>query len=173
MALGIECLLSDDPQRAAELAATLERINAQRRNVQQDMTDAAEAALSRTHLDAGAPPLAPCLFDPDWHPGVVGLVASKMKERLHRPVLAFAPSEPGSSVLRGSARSIPGFHIRDALAATLARPLVRQHIAIAGIAARIQEGRLVDESTLGFIETGLLELVDEIRWLALRSGEAS
>ena len=117
MAQGIECLLSDDPQRAAELAATLERINAQRRNVQQDMTDAAEAALSRTHLDAGAPPLAPCLFDPDWHPGVVGLVASKMKERLHRPVLAFAPSEPGSSVLRGSARSIPGFHIRDALAA--------------------------------------------------------
>ena len=117
MALGIECLLSDDPQRAAELAATLDRINAQRRNVQQDMTDAAEAALSRTHLDAGAPPLAPCLFDPDWHPGVVGLVASKMKERLHRPVLAFAPSEPGSRVLRGSARSIPGFHIRDALAA--------------------------------------------------------
>ena len=117
MALGIECLLSDDPQRAAELAATLDRINAQRRNVQQDMTDAAEAALSRTHLDEGAPPLAPCLFDPDWHPGVVGLVASKMKERLHRPVLAFAPSEPGSSVLRGSARSIPGFHIRDALAA--------------------------------------------------------
>lgn len=117
MALGIECLLSDDPQRAAELAATLDRINAERRNVQQDMTDAAEAALSRAHLDEGAPPLAPCLFDPDWHPGVIGLVASKMKERLHRPMLAFAPSEPGSAVLRGSARSIPGFHIRDALAA--------------------------------------------------------
>jgi len=117
MALGIECLLTDDPQRAAELAAVLERINAERRNVQQDMVDAAEAALARTHLDQGAPPLAPCLFDPDWHPGVVGLVASKMKERLHRPVLAFAPSEPGSGTLRGSARSIPGFHIRDALAA--------------------------------------------------------
>jgi len=117
MALGIECLLSDDPQRAAELAAVLERINAERRNVQQDMVDAAEAALSGAHLDEGAPPLAPCLFDPDWHPGVVGLVASKIKERLHRPVLAFAPSEPGSQVLRGSARSIPGFHIRDALAA--------------------------------------------------------
>ena len=117
MALGIECLLCDDASRAAELAATLDRINAQRRDVQQDMTDAAEAALSRAHLDEGAPPLAPCLFDPDWHPGVVGLVASKMKERLHRPVLAFAPAEPGSASLRGSARSIPGFHIRDALAA--------------------------------------------------------
>jgi single-stranded-DNA-specific exonuclease len=117
MALGIECLLTDDPQRARELAGTLERINAERRNVQQDMTDAAEAALSRTHLGDGEPPLAPCLFEPDWHPGVVGLVASKMKERLHRPVLAFAPAEPGSATLRGSARSIPGFHIRDALAA--------------------------------------------------------
>ncbi len=57
------------------------------------------------------------MFDPEWHPGVVGLVASKMKERLHRPVLAFAPAGPGASLLRGSARSIPGFHIRDALAA--------------------------------------------------------
>src|SRR5690606_31348643 len=53
----------------------------------------------------------------DWHPGVVGLVASKLKERLHRPVIAFAPAEPGSDMLRGSARSIPGFHVRDALAA--------------------------------------------------------
>ena len=58
---------------------------------------------------------------PEWHPGVVGLVASKMKERLHRPVIAFAPAEPGSELLRGSARSIPGFHIRDALAAVDAR----------------------------------------------------
>ena len=62
------------------------------------------------------PPRALCLFDAEWHPGVVGLVASKMKERLHRPVIAFAPAEPGSEHLRGSARSIPGFHIRDALA---------------------------------------------------------
>ncbi len=117
MALGIECLLTDDPACARELAGTLERINAERRTVQQDMTDTAEAALSRAHLGEGEPPLAPCLFESDWHPGVVGLVASKMKERLHRPVLAFAPAEPGSATLRGSARSIPGFHIRDALAA--------------------------------------------------------
>jgi single-stranded-DNA-specific exonuclease len=62
-----------------------------------------------------------CLYHEDWHPGVVGLVASKIKERLHRPTIAFAPSEPGSDLLRGSARSIPGFHIRDALAAVDAR----------------------------------------------------
>jgi len=117
MALGIECLLTDDPQRARELAGVLEGINAERRAVQQSMTEDAEAALSRAVLAEAGAPLAPCLFDPEWHPGVIGLVASKMKERLHRPVLAFAPAEPGSGLLRGSARSIPGFHIRDALAA--------------------------------------------------------
>ena len=117
MALGIECLLSDDEGRARELATLLNEINAERRAVQQDMTDDAEAALATAMLAGNGTPLAPCLFDLQWHPGVVGLVASKMKERLHRPVLAFAPAEPGSDVLRGSARSIPGFHIRDALAA--------------------------------------------------------
>lgn len=81
------------------------------------MTDDAELAVSRAVLSAeGVRPVAACLFDAEWHPGVVGLVASKMKDRLHRPVIAFAPSEPGGDSLRGSARSIPGFHIRDALA---------------------------------------------------------
>ncbi|KAF1687648.1 single-stranded-DNA-specific exonuclease RecJ [Pseudoxanthomonas broegbernensis] len=121
MALGIECLLTDDIARARELAATLDGINAQRRAVQRSMTDDAEAALSRARLPEDATALAPCLFDPQWHPGVVGLVASKIKERLHRPVVAFAPAEPGASLLRGSARSIPGFHVRDALAAVAAR----------------------------------------------------
>ncbi|WP_372014242.1 single-stranded-DNA-specific exonuclease RecJ [Pseudoxanthomonas sp. 10H] len=121
MAIGIECLLSDDAGRARELAGLLNGINAERRAVQQDMTDAAEAALAGAVLAGTGTPLAPCLFDPQWHPGVVGLVASKMKERLHRPVLAFAPAEPGSDLLRGSARSIPGFHIRDALAAVDSR----------------------------------------------------
>ncbi|WP_334179415.1 single-stranded-DNA-specific exonuclease RecJ [Pseudoxanthomonas sp.] len=118
MALGIACLLTDDATQADEMARVLEGINAERRGVQQQMVDEAQAALARIeHADDGPVPLAPCLFDPDWHPGVVGLVASKIKERLHRPVIAFAPAEPGSTTLRGSARSIPGFHIRDALAA--------------------------------------------------------
>jgi len=121
MALGIECLLTDDAAQAREIAATLNEINAERRAVQQQMTDEAQTAFARVAIDAASAPLAVCLYDADWHPGVVGLVASKMKERLHRPAIAFAPAEPGSDQLRGSARSIPGFHIRDALADVAAR----------------------------------------------------
>lgn len=128
MALGIECLLCDEPARARELARQLDAINRERRNVQQAMLDEAEQALSARALGAlgqgegmAATPAAVCAFDAGWHPGVVGLVASKLKERLHRPVVAFAPSEPGAASLRGSARSIPGFHVRDALAAIDAR----------------------------------------------------
>ncbi|MCC8448671.1 single-stranded-DNA-specific exonuclease RecJ [Xanthomonas translucens] len=122
MALGIELLLCEDPQQARAIAATLEQINGERRAVQQQMTDEAEATVAQALLAApDAPPVAVCLFDADWHPGVIGLVASKMKDRLHRPVIAFAPAEPGSDQLRGSARSIPGFHIRDAMAAVDAR----------------------------------------------------
>ena len=116
MALGIECLVSDDDAQARQIAAMLNGINAERRAVQQQMTDEAEVALAKVALDGSAIAAALCLFDPEWHPGVVGLVASKIKERVHRPVIAFAPAEPGSGMLRGSARSIPGLHIRDALA---------------------------------------------------------
>ena len=116
MAIGIECLLTDDPVQAYELAQILHGINAERRGVQQQMIDEAEALLAGLDDRGIETPVALCLFDREWHPGVVGLVASKMKEKLHRPVIAFAPSEPGSTSLRGSARSIPGFHIRDALA---------------------------------------------------------
>ena len=116
MGIGIECLLTDDAAQAGELAAVLHAINQERRALQADMQDVAEA-----RLDGIDTAYAACLYDADWHPGVVGLVASKLKERLHRPAIAFAPSEPGSDLLRGSARSIPGFHIRDALALVDAR----------------------------------------------------
>lgn len=115
MAIGIECLLTDDATQAAELAHTLDAINGERRSVQQQMLEEAEQIVAMTHNAGEA--AAVCVFDPDWHPGVIGLVASKLKEQLHRPVIAFSPSEPGSFELRGSARSIPGFHVRDALAA--------------------------------------------------------
>jgi len=121
MSLGIECLLTDDFAQARDIAATLNEINGERRAVQQQMTEDAQFALARVAVDEEQAPAAVCLFDAEWHPGVVGLVASKMKERLHRPVIAFAPAEPGSDVLRGSARSIPGFHVRDALAEVSAR----------------------------------------------------
>ena len=116
MALGIQCLLSDDAVHARAIAAELDGINAERRALQQQMTDDAEGVLASITLDGALPP-ALCLFDPQWHPGVVGLVASRLKERSQRPAFAFAPSEPGGTSLRGSARSIPGLHIRDVLAA--------------------------------------------------------
>ena len=121
MALGIECLLCDEPRRARELAEILDGINAERRGVQQQMVGEAEAALAALSFELETGRATVCLYREDWHPGVVGLVASKIKERAHRPAIAFAPSDAGSDRLRGSARSIPGFHIRDALAAVDAR----------------------------------------------------
>jgi single-stranded-DNA-specific exonuclease len=115
MTLGIECLLTDDADRAMQLAKQLDAINAERRELQQQMVDDAESAASALPLPEGGHD-AYCLRDEGWHPGVVGLVASKLKEKLHRPVIAFAPSDAGSTTLRGSARSIPGVHVRDALA---------------------------------------------------------
>lgn len=117
MALGIECLLTDDPKRARDLAEILDGINAERKGLQQQMIDEAEALVNALPFDQAGLPPALALFDPGWHPGVVGLVASRLKDRVHRPVVAFAPAEADSGLLRGSARSIPGFHIRDALAA--------------------------------------------------------
>jgi single-stranded-DNA-specific exonuclease len=121
MALGIECLLCDDPARARDLAAVLDRINGERRQLQQQMVDEGERLLAALPMPSGELPAALCLLDDAWHPGVVGLVASRLKDRMHRPVFAFAPSEPGGPVLKGSGRSIPGLHLRDALAAVDAR----------------------------------------------------
>lgn len=143
MALGIELLLTEDRSQARDIAATLEEINSERRAVQQLMTDDAELAVAKALVSTeGERPVAACLFDTSWHPGVVGLVASKMKDRLHRPVIAFAPAEPGSDQLRGSARSIAGFHIRDALAAVNARRpgLIEKfggHAMAAGLSLRL------------------------------------
>jgi single-stranded-DNA-specific exonuclease len=117
MTLGVECLLADDPARARELAGLLHDINAQRRDLQASMVDDALASLDG--IDPGDA-FGISLFDPAWHHGIVGLVASKVKERRHRPVVAFAPAGEGDQ-LRGSARSVAGFHIRDALAEVDAR----------------------------------------------------
>lgn len=118
MAIGIECLLADDDGIARTHAELLHAINAERQGVQQTMLERAEAAVASFDAQTPVDACVPCLFDPDWHPGVVGLVASRLKEKLHRPVLAFAPAAPDQpDLLRGSARSIGGFHLRDALAA--------------------------------------------------------
>jgi single-stranded-DNA-specific exonuclease len=121
MSIGIECLLTDDPERARELAERLDRLNAERRSIETRMQDEALAIVKRLHLEEpGARlPAALSLYDAEWHPGVVGLVASRLKEEVHRPVIAFAPADGG--LARGSARSVPGIHVRDALEAVATR----------------------------------------------------
>jgi single-stranded-DNA-specific exonuclease len=119
MRIGVECLLSDDIAQARRYAELLSSINQERRELQAAMVAEAEVMLAQT-IETDAVGVA--LYEPTWHAGVVGLVASKLKERLHRPVIAFAPaSEDMTEELRGSARSIAGFHIRDALAMIDAR----------------------------------------------------
>jgi single-stranded-DNA-specific exonuclease len=116
MTLGIECLLTDDAARAGELAKTLDAINRERREVEAGMREQAESLLEmlmQNTENAGEPPAALAIFDPDFHEGVVGIVASRLKDRVHRPTFVFALGQDG--LLKGSGRSIPGFHLRDAL----------------------------------------------------------
>ncbi|MBK6864224.1 MAG: single-stranded-DNA-specific exonuclease RecJ [Ideonella sp.] len=115
MTLGIECLLTDDAARAAELAQTLDAINRERRQVESGMRDQAEAMLEALlgSKMGGEPPPALAIFDPGFHEGVVGIVAARLKDRLHRPAFVFARGRDG--LLKGSGRSIAGFHLRDAL----------------------------------------------------------
>ena len=117
MTLGIECLLTDDAARAAELARTLDGINRDRREIEGDMREQALALAEALFEEGEEPPPAISVFDPDFHEGVVGIVASRIKDKLHRPTFVFAASQaPGKEhELKGSGRSIPGFHLRDAL----------------------------------------------------------
>ena len=117
MTLGIECLLTDDPARADELAKMLDGINRDRRVIEGDMREQAFAIAESLFDEDEEPPPAICVFDPDFHEGVVGIVASRIKDKLHRPTFVFATSgAPGKEhELKGSGRSIPGFHLRDAL----------------------------------------------------------
>ena len=149
MSLGIECLLTDDPVRARQLAERLDELNRERREIETRMREEAFAVLAHLDFDEddGALPVGVSLFNPDWHQGVVGLVASKVKDKVQRPVIAFARAEDGS--LKGSARSVSGMHIRDALEAISTRypGLITKfggHAMAAGLSldeARFQEFR--------------------------------
>jgi single-stranded-DNA-specific exonuclease len=114
MSLGIECLVTDDEARAANCAQELDRLNRERRRIEGEMLEQARAAAEAI---ADAPGAAVTFFDPAWHQGVVGILASRLRERLHRPVICFARAGGGgrSGLVQGSGRSIPGFHLRDCL----------------------------------------------------------
>jgi single-stranded-DNA-specific exonuclease len=138
MSIGIRCLLADDPASALSLATELDRLNRERREVEAAMQDEALADLRSAEDDgldaAGSATL--CLYRPEWHQGVVGIVASRLKDRFHRPAIVFAPG--GAGELKGSGRSIPGFHLRDALDLVAKRApgcLIRfgGHAAAAGV----------------------------------------
>ena len=114
MSLGIQCLLSDDPALAKDIALQLDELNNDRREVEAVMKHEALTYLSEMKaLDEHHLPAGVCLFDANWHQGVIGILASRIKDQVHRPVIAFAPA--GKDLIKGSARSIPGVHIRDVL----------------------------------------------------------
>ncbi|WP_144391421.1 single-stranded-DNA-specific exonuclease RecJ [Pleionea sediminis] len=115
MSLGIECLLADTESAAAPMAFELDGLNQYRREIEQEMVEQAVRVVDKLgSASSGSRPNAVCLFDEEWHQGVVGLVASRMKEKLNRPVIAFA--EESEDTIKGSGRSVPGVHMRDVLA---------------------------------------------------------
>ncbi|MDH0748495.1 single-stranded-DNA-specific exonuclease RecJ [Pseudomonas sp. GD03842] len=117
MSLGIECLLCEDEAQAREMAAQLDALNQDRKSIEQGMQREALAQLK--DLPVESMPFGLCLYEAEWHQGVIGILASRLKERYHRPTIAFASA--GEGMLKGSARSVPGFHIRDALDAVAAQ----------------------------------------------------
>ncbi len=162
MTLGIECLLSNDPARADELARTLDGINRERREIEGEMREQAFDIAESLFDEGEAPPPAICVFDPDFHEGVVGIVASRIKDKLHRPTFVFAASQaPGKEhELKGSGRSIPGFHLRDALDLVAKRyPGVLLRFGGHAMAA----GCTIAEEHFEVFEQGLNEVAQE--WL--------
>ncbi|SEA60678.1 MULTISPECIES: single-stranded-DNA-specific exonuclease RecJ [Acidovorax] len=162
MTLGIECLLTDDAGRAAELAATLDAINRERREIEGGMRDQALLMAESLFQEDEEPPPAISVFDPDFHEGVVGIVASRIKDKLHRPTFVFAASSaPGKAhELKGSGRSIPGFHLRDALDLVAKRhPGVLLKFGGHAMAA----GCTVAEETFEVFERALAQVAQE--WL--------
>lgn len=162
MTLGIECLLTDDAGRALELAKALDAINRERREIEGNMREQALAVAESLFEDAAQAPPAICVFDADFHEGVVGIVASRIKEKFHRPTFVFASSGATGHTheLKGSGRSIPGFHLRDALDLLAKRhPGVLLRFGGHAMAA----GCTLNEDQLDRFEQGLNEVAQE--WL--------
>ncbi len=115
MSHGIECLLTDSPVMAQQLAEELDALNIERREIETAMQREALAILERLDWDAASLPSAVVLFEPGWHQGVIGIVAGRLKDRFHRPAIVFAPADDQGGAIKGSARSIPGIHMRDTI----------------------------------------------------------
>ena len=162
MTLGIECLTTDDVGRATELAMQLDRINRERREIEGDMREQALELAQEMFDPEEEPPSALCVFDPDFHEGVVGIVAAKLKDLHHRPTFVFAPSQAAGKghELKGSGRSIPGFHLRDALDLVAKRhPGVLLRFGGHAMAA----GCTLEEDNLATFEEALQQVAQE--WL--------
>jgi len=162
MTLGIECLLTDDTGRALELAKALDAINRERRDIEGSMREQALLVAESLFEDAEEAPPAICVFDADFHEGVVGIVAARLKDKFHRPSFVFARSGASGHghELKGSGRSIPGFHLRDALDLVAKRhPGVLLRFGGHAMAA----GCTLNEDELDRFEQGLTEVAQE--WL--------
>jgi single-stranded-DNA-specific exonuclease len=162
MTLGIECLTTDDAARAQELAQLLDGINRERKEIEGDMREQALQVAMSLFEEGDEPPPAVTVFDPDFHEGVVGIVASRLKDQLHRPTFVFAPSgaEGQEHLLKGSGRSIAGFHLRDALDLLAKRhPEVLQRFGGHAMAA----GCTIDEEHLDTFDEALQTIASE--WL--------
>jgi single-stranded-DNA-specific exonuclease len=162
MTLGIECLITDDTLRADELARTLDGINRERKTIEGDMREQALLLAEDLFDESEEPPPAITVFDPDFHEGVVGIVASRLKDKLHRPTFVFAASraEGKEHEIKGSGRSIPGFHLRDALDLVAKRhPGVLLRFGGHAMAA----GCTIEEEQLDTFEAALQQVAHE--WL--------
>ena len=162
MTLGIECLTTDDGLRADELARTLDGINRERKAIEGEMREQALMLAEEMFDESEEPPPALVVFDPDFHEGVVGIVASRLKDKMHRPTFVFAASgaEGKENELKGSGRSIPGFHLRDALDLVAKRhPGVLLRFGGHAMAA----GCTIDEDQLDVFEAALQQVAHE--WL--------
>ena len=162
MSVGIACLLADDLRQARELARQLDTLNRERRSIEAGMEAQALDALRNLELQSTLP-AGLCLFDESWHQGVIGILAARIKERFHRPVIAFAPAS--ATEIKGSARSVSGLHIRDTLDAVAARrpdllqrfgghamaaglTLARGHLEAFRLAFSDEVARRLDESSM-------------------------
>lgn len=161
MSFGIECLLADSKSTALTMAQRLDTLNHERRAIEADMQAQAIEAVKTLSLENEVLPKGICLFNPDWHQGIVGLVASRIKDRVHRPVIAFARATDNE--LKGSARSVPGLHIRDALDAIAARhpDLLRRFGGHAMAAGLTLDPEKLHEFRLAFDEEAARHLSEE------------